>query len=144
MFIDEDPSSPPAVAVPAALPARDLLAACAAEAERQAGIAARIDAALGAALAAVRQAAGGSSAAPSPAAAAALAAGAADLQRADLMRQELAGLASALALLARHDSLETEIPILDILDCTPLGALRQRLLYAEPQGAPQPASPDRP
>jgi hypothetical protein len=54
-----------------------------------------------------------------------------DLQKADLMRQEMEGLSRALALLVSVPALNSVLPARSICACTPLLAMQQRLLRAE-------------
>lgn len=129
MFIDEDRCSPPDRSdVPATIPARNLLTACAAEAGRQAAAAARLDVALGAALGVIRTSTAQARDWPD-----ALAPLAAELQQVDLLRQELQGLGRTLALLAEVRSLATSVSADRVRTCAPLGELQRRLLSGSGQ-----------
>lgn len=106
-----------------------LLLACSAEAARLAAELARVDAGVAAALAgpAVRLPSaetGGHGVAPAPSSGPALAVA---LQRVDLLRQESAGLAQVLALLAQHGHCQGRIPAACLTAATPLAAQRIRL-----------------
>jgi hypothetical protein len=126
MFVDDHPSGEPeAQDAPSETDARQLLLACAAEAERQAAGMQQLDAALGAAVAMARD----------PAMASTLVSALmTDLQKADLMRQELDGLSRALALLVAVPTLNTVVPANGIFGCTPLLAMQQRLLRSGKRG----------
>lgn len=125
MFIDDDPRAmADQAAEPAEIAMRDLLMACAAEAGRQAEMAGRLDQALGALLGLMH----GHITAGAAGATTGSAARASDLQQADLMRPEMAGLANVLRLLAQRPSFETTISAAMLGGCTPLADLRRRLL----------------
>ena len=120
MFVDDQTADEPDVPyAPCQIDARQLLRACAAEAERQAAGMTQLDAALGTAVAMARQ---------QTQAAALVSALMTDLQKADLMRQELEGLSRALALVIAVPTLTTMVPAQSIEGCTPLLAMQQRLL----------------
>lgn len=122
MFVDDSHDvEPEPLPVTTETDARRLLLACAAEAERQAAGMQQLDAALGAAVTMARH----------PANAAALVSVLmTDLQKADLMRQELEGLSRALALLVAAPTPNTVLAAGSIRACTPLLAMQQRLLRA--------------
>ncbi|WP_235933408.1 hypothetical protein [Paragemmobacter ruber] len=144
----EEPFDAPQEIAPAVL-----LAACAAEAERQAADLRKLDAALGAALIAARRqsGAGGGKWPPdwtadepggeegakssgratdggAPEAAALVPALVADLQLADQIRQEAEGLAKVLALLAGRGDSDGCLSAAQVRACTPVSALQRRLL----------------
>ena len=124
MFIDDDPRDALAATdMPTRITARDLLLACASEAWRQSAAAARLDAVLGASLGAMRSS--GSAVSDRPEALAPLAG---ELQKADLLRQELEGLARTLALLANVRSFSASLTAEQVRLCAPLGELQGRLL----------------
>jgi hypothetical protein len=130
MFIDDDHDEPfvAALCTPE-VDVHHLLAACAAEALRQAKAVARLDDALGATLtnAAFPSDLASSDPATSPGPRAAPQAISA-LQHADLVRQEMNGLARALDLVVEFTSLGVKIPVQRVRDCTPLRGLQQRLI----------------
>ena len=92
-------------------PVADILAACAAEADRHARAMARMDREVGASFA-------GGQVALQPQ----------TLQLLDLLRQEAEGLARALQLVLSKPSPETLIDAADIAQCVPLAAQRARLM----------------
>lgn len=106
-----------------------LLLACSAEAARLAAELALVDAGVAAALAgpAVRLPSGETGRQASAPAAPSAPALAVVLQRVDLLRQETAGLAQVLALLARHGHCEGRIPAACLAAATPLAAQGMRL-----------------
>lgn len=120
-------------ALPTRIGAADLLAACAAEAGRQAATMSELDTALGTALQMLRaMIASGEEGRGRATLVSALIA---DLQMADRLRQESEGLARALEMLAGLSSLNDQVPAEDIRACTPFAALQERLL-APPKRAP--------
>lgn len=122
MFIDEPAPSDPDGTTVTAIPARLLLASCAREAARQARQIALMDEAFGTALAPARS--GGQGTPNSDALFHALRS---RLQEIDRLRQEAQGLADVLHLLAAAPT-ETDVPTDRIRACTPLVALRDRLV----------------
>ena len=92
-------------------PAREVLAACVAEAERHAGEVARIDREVGSCFA-------GGKVSLQPR----------TLQHLDLLRQEAEGLARALRLAVSKASPEALVDASDIARCVPLAAQRARLM----------------
>jgi len=126
MFVDGDTTEEPEIfCAMSQTNARQLLLACVAEAQRQAAGMAQLDAALGAAVAMARH----------PANATALVSALmTDLQKADLMRQELEGLSRALSLLVAVPTLNTVVSARGIQGCTPLLAMQQRLLRSDGSG----------
>ena len=121
IFADEPESPCPGNAdLPRHISARDLLAACAAELNRQAAALADLDAALGAVLLSAPCAAKGRA----PVRGQDMAA----LQQTDRIRQEMEGLARALALVLKAGSLSDALGGDEIAACTPVAALRDRLL----------------
>lgn len=130
MFIDDDPLDAAETVTPTdEIGAGALLAACVAEAERQAAALHQLDAALGAALVMARRPPGNA-----VDGAALISALAADLQQADRLRQESEGLARALALLARLPPPSGTVRADEVRRCTPFVALQQRLLSPPGRG----------
>lgn len=130
MFIDEPTPSGIHVATTTAIPARALLRACAQEAERHARQIAFLDEAFGTAIAPAETS---DDMPPQP-----------DrllqvlhrrLQQIDSLRQEAQGLAAILHLLASAP-MEMDVPTDCIRTCTPLVALRDRLMSAERTASP--------
>lgn len=136
MLIDDGMIQPaaPRDALPVDIDAPALLSACAAEAERQADGLRKLDAALGEALAYARSKSSGEARESTL-----LSALAADLQQADSLRQLAEGLARVLALLAENGPGNDRVTARDILACTPIRALQDRLLMPPCQRP----SPDR-
>ena len=124
MFVDEvHPAPVEEFHLPAEIEPAALLAACAAEAGRQAEGLRQLDAALGAALVLAQRPAA------DPAEARVLiSALAADLQQADRLRQEAEGLARALALLSDRPKGAGRLTADQVRGCTPILALQRRLL----------------
>lgn len=125
MFIDEDRASPPIAADtgPPVIAAQDLLAACAVEAARQAAAMARLDATIGAVLLQSRA----SSEAPAGTSGLVAAFGSA-LQEADLIRQEITGLARVLELLSGLGMQAKGVDQAQLRTCAPTRDLQVRLL----------------
>lgn len=145
MFIlDDETEADEAPDLPTEIEPAALLAACAAEAERQAEGLRQLDAALGAALALARQPAadGDLNTGPSGAGAAdgatharaLISALMSDLQKADRLRQEAEGLARALALLAGRPRSAGRVKADQVRSCTPVVALQNRLLVPPAYG----------
>lgn len=129
MFFDDDHDhAVEHIDLPSEVDPATLLAACAAEAERQAEGLRDLDAALGAALVMARRPIGDATDAR-----ALMSALAADLQKADRLRQEAEGLARALALLAGRPKSAGNLKAEQVRGCTPILALQHRLL-APPAG----------
>lgn len=101
----------------------DLLASCAAEAGRLAAAVDRLDASMGAMLSDLARPPDAAEAGDAPVRILTR-----DLQETDRIRQELAGLARALELAATARSMSALLPAAQVRACTPLGALRNRLL----------------
>ena len=130
-FIDDGmiQPAPPRDALPPEVSAAALLAACAAEAQRQAEGLRKLDSALGEALAYARSRTRGEAGE-----ATLLTALAAELQQADSLRQLAEGLARVLALLAETGIGEGQVTAQDVLACTPVRALQDRLLLPAGHG----------
>lgn len=129
MFVDDDHDTPPEdIALPVEIEAASLLAACAAEAERQSEGLRQLDAALGAALVLAQRPVGSPHGPNATESRALISALAADLQQADRLRQEAEGLARALALLANRPKGAGRLTADQIRRCTPILALQRRLL----------------
>lgn len=99
--------------------ARDLLLACVAEAERHAFFLKELDSVLGAAFGVDRRSASVSEFVKEFSL---------ELQRADIIRQELEGLSSLLKLLQGIATLEDTIPYDRIQCCSPLADMQRRIL----------------
>ena len=124
MFIEDSPADlPPNTQVDSNISTRLLLAACAREADRQARKIAHLDMAFGQALEARR--CGDLQSTPLASLPRTLAV---NLQQIDRLRQEMQGLANVLDLLAHVPSMDGDLRSDLIRTCTPLVALRDRLL----------------
>lgn len=113
----------PRPATPSEITARDLLANCASELRRQAGVMQSLDAALGAVLDLSRK-----TMCPAQADAQIIAGLRMDLQKADQLRQEVEGVAKALDLLVGVESFAAAIGSDAVCACTPLMDLQVRFL----------------
>jgi hypothetical protein len=129
IFIDAEDSAATATELPAAIGMADLLAACAAEAARQAATLAELDTAIGATLELLRSADTAGSTDPTVVSMLAR-----ELQMADLLRQESEGLARVLALVSDGRGLSDQVSGAEIGACVRLGALQARML-TRPEGS---------
>lgn len=121
IFADDDEGSPQApIKVRLEMSAHDLLATCVEEMGRQAAAIADLDAALGVALLALRNAQASGPALSGRDMTA--------LQGADRIRQEVEGIAQALGLILKAGSLTANIKGRHVRACTPVAALQDRLL----------------
>ena len=125
IFGDEEAACPTSLPPTPDVTREALLAACAAEVQRQAQACIALDHALGRLCAALPVP-------PLPIR---------DLQAIDRLRQELEGLARVMALLSTPALEEAAIPRAALLACTPLRDLRARLLGATPEDEGMPATP---
>lgn len=123
IFVGSDAERLRPVAAPSEIMARDLLANCASELRRQAGAMQSLDAALGTVLDLCRKALS-----PAEADVQTIAGLRKDLQMADQLRQEVEGVAEALDLLVRVESLAAAIRSDAVFACTPLRDLQCRFL----------------